>query len=262
MVLVTGATGFVGSAILKAMEGAIACPSLRNASLDDVKRMICESDVDTIIHTAAISDMGECERDPEASYHANVLVPTYLAQAAEGRKLICFSSDQVYNDCETEGPYDETYVKPGNVYAKHKLEMENRVLDLDCHAVMLRAEWMYDHYTKKSNYFMNLMGNPKSVFASAKQFRGITYLKEVVQNMPKVLELPGGAYNFGSEVDKSFYEITKAYVQYLGKDIEVVDCPPHHNLWMDCSKAKGYGVVFSDVLDALKMCTQDNRFRG
>ena len=58
---------------------------------------------------------------------------------------------------EEDGPYLEERVKPGNLYAEHKLEMEERVLGIDPDAVMLRAEWMYDYYLKKSNYFMNII---------------------------------------------------------------------------------------------------------
>jgi len=38
------------------------------------------------------------------------------------------------------GPYREDTVKPGNIYAEHKLEMKKRVLDVCPDAVMLRAE--------------------------------------------------------------------------------------------------------------------------
>ena len=126
--------------------------------------------------------MGICENNPEESYFANVQVPMYLAKAAKGRKLICFSSDQVYSGCDDDGPYAEENVKPANVYATHKLEMEQRVLDIDPSAVMLRAEWMYDMETTKDNYF-TLLNKEKTVYFSSQEFRGITYLKEVAENM-------------------------------------------------------------------------------
>ena len=59
--------------------------------------------------------MGICENNPEESYFANVQVPMYLAKAAKERKLICFSSDQVYSGCDDDGPYAEENVKPANV---------------------------------------------------------------------------------------------------------------------------------------------------
>ena len=156
-ILITGTSGFVGNKLLKTVKGAIAAPSIRNASKEEIKRVIEESDADVIMHTAAISDVGTCESDPDASFYANVQIPLYIAKASQNRKLICFSSDQVYTGCNEEGPYLEKDAKPANVYAKHKLEMEERVLDILPSAVMLRAEWMYDMDSYKGNYLLNLL---------------------------------------------------------------------------------------------------------
>lgn len=257
MILVTGATGFVGQKIMQMCKDTVACPSLREATEDQIRRIVEESGADTIIHTAAISNIGACQADPKASLYANVQIPVYLAKAARGRKLICFSSDQVYSAAEDEGPYSEDNVKPGNVYAEHKLMMEQRVLDIDPDAVLLRAEWMYDYYLKKPNYLMNMLNAEGSVSFSSRHFRGLTYVREVAENMENVIRLPGGAYNFGSETTKSMFEITKDYLALLGKNVTVQDVPPGHNLWMNCEKARKHGVVFSSVEDGLKACAKD-----
>ena len=68
--------------------------------------------------------------------------------------------------------------------------------------------------------------------------------------MDKVILLPGGAYNFGSET-------TNKFVDMLGKKLIVKDAPARHNLWMDCSKARKYGVGFSSVIDGLERCARD-----
>lgn len=260
MILVTGATGFVGSKILESCEDTIAAPSLRNVSEDDIKRIIEESGADTIINTAAIADISECMADPEASYIANVRMPEYLAKASNGRKLVCFSSDQVYGGLDEEGPYTEENAKPANIYAEHKLVMEHRVLDICPDAVILRAEWMYDYYLKKTNYFMNMINAKDSVSFSSRNYRGLTYVKEVAENMAGVISLPGGVYNFGSETDKSMYEVTREFVDALGLELDVKDVPPLHNLWMNCSKAGRLGVTFSSVSDGLIRCARDNGY--
>ena len=261
MMLVTGASGFVGGKIMELCRDAIACPSLRGASEEKVRRIVEESGADVIVHTAAIADIGICQADPDASYLANVQIPVYLARAAKGRKLVCFSSDQVYSGTDEEGPYTEEMVKPANVYAAHKLEMEERVLEIDPDAVMLRTEWMYDYYLKKTNYFMNILNAGESISFSSCQYRGITYVREVAENMEPVIRLPGGAYNFGSETTKSMYEITKDFLAHIGKDIRIDDAPARHNLWMNCEKAKRHGVVFSNVEEGLKRCANDYRDR-
>ena len=213
--LITGTTGFVGHKIMEAYDQAIAAPSLRNVTQEMITRMVEESEADVVLHTAAISDIGTCQNDPEASYFANVQIPVYLAHACKDRKLICFSSDQVYSACEEDGPYTEEVVKPGNIYAEQPVSFSSR------------------------------------------QFRGITYLKEVVENMDRVMTLLGGAYNFGSETTQSMYEITEQFLDLLGKQVPVQDAPPRHHLWMNCGKARKHGVEFSDVLDGLKRCLHD-----
>lgn len=258
MILVTGAGGFVGGKIIKTCRDVIPCPSLKGANEDTVRHIVEESGADTVIHTAAISDIGACAADPEVSYSANVMLPVYLARACKGKKLICFSSDQVYGGFSDGGPYSEEQTRPANLYAMHKLEMEERVLDILPDSVMLRAEWMYDYYLKKSNYFMNVINAEESVSASPFQYRGITYVKEVADNMEKVARMPGGIYNFGSETDRSMYEITEEFVALLGKSIRVEkDESARPNLWMKCDKARRYGVNFSSVTDALKQCAKD-----
>lgn len=257
MILITGANGFVGRRLMQSMEGAIASASLRGTTEENIQRMIEESGADVIIHTAAISDIGACRADPDASYIANVQIPLYIAKACAGRKLICFSSDQVYSNCAEEGPYTEDMADPGNIYAEHKLEMEQRVLDVLPSAVMLRAEWMYDIRSQKPNYLLNILHAKEAVSFSSKQFRGVTYLREVAENMENVISLPGGAYNFGSETTQSMYELTQSFIGLLGKDILVHDAPGRHNLWMNCRKAKLHGITFSDAMTGLKRCITD-----
>lgn len=262
MILVTGASGFVGKKLIKCCKNTSASPSLRDKTEDEIKRIVDESGADTIIHTAAISDIGVCQNNPEASYIANMQIPVYLAKVAKKAniKLICFSSDQVYTGLDEEGPYTEEMTdgsRPANIYAEHKLEMEQRVLDIAPNAVLLRAEWMYDYYLKKSNYFMNMINATETVRFSSRQYRGLTYVKEVAENMENVIKLPGGVYNFGSETTKSMCEITAEFLALIGKELKVEDCEPRHNLWMNCEKARNHGVVFRTVEDGLKECAKD-----
>lgn len=264
-ILLTGANGFVGAYLKDYMTkqqlaDVIPSPSLRHMTQEDIYRIVEESQADVIIHTAAISDIPTCAANPEASYEANVLLPLYLAQAAKERKLVCFSSDQVYSGLDLEGPYTEDVVKPGNLYAEHKLEMENRVLDLQPDAVMLRAEWMYDYKGTRANYILQMrrsMEAGQDVAFSSKQYRGITYLREVAESMAAVIKLPGGAYNYGSETKQSMFDVTREFLEYVGANIQVLEGAEKGNLWMDCSKARSGGVEFSDISVALKKCWDD-----
>lgn len=257
MILITGARGFVGRKLLSALPDAIAAPSLRTATPDRIRQIVEESGADTIIHTAAISDIGACQADPDGSYRANVQLPLWLAQACRNQKLVCFSSDQVYGGSPEDGPYTEDMAAPENLYARQKLEMEQRVLDILPGAVMLRAEWMFDLPAPKPNYAQLLLAAPFLSFSS-RQYRGVTWLGEVAQNMGAVCRLPGGAYNFGSETTLSMYEMTCRLIAALGRDVPVTDAPPRHNLWMNCEKARRLGISFSPAEVAVRQCLQSS----
>ena len=172
MILITGASGFVGRYLMQTLPGAVAAPSLKEADRETVERILGDFPGDTILHTAAISDIGACQADPEGSYRANVQLPLWIAQAAAGRKLICFSSDQVYSGSPEAGPYTEDRTAPGNLYAAHKLEMEQRVQALCPGAVLLRATWMYD----LPGYRLPIRGNlPLNLLRAAQRGESVRF---------------------------------------------------------------------------------------
>ena len=86
-ILITGAHGFVGNRLMQDLDDTVAAPSMRGMSEEQIRNMIEKSRADVIIHTAAISDVGTCEKDPGASYEANVRLPLFLAKAAKEQKM-------------------------------------------------------------------------------------------------------------------------------------------------------------------------------
>lgn len=254
-ILVTGAKGFVGARIMQSVPGAVAAPSLRTADEEAVRRLVGEVQPDVIVHTAAMSDIGQCERDPEGSYRANVELPQWLAKT--GVKLAAFSTDQVYSGCGGEGPYREDDVNPANLYAHHKLEMERRTLEINPDTVLLRATWMYDlpmeGLQNRGNFLVNMLEGEELAF-SAFQHRGVTWVREAAENIRQVVRLPGGVYNYGSENSLTMLETAQWLKAELGLPVALTDAGERHHLWMDCQRAEQAGVHFSDTIGGLKRC--------
>lgn len=258
-ILVTGASGFVGHKLVDCLKDAKASVSFRGKEETFISSYLQEENPDVIIHCAAISDIGVCEANKEESYKANVLIPVYIARASKkiGAKLICFSSDQVYSGSSLMGPYKEEDACPGNIYSCHKLQMEQKVAEIDENAVFLRAEWMYDYVSSRGNYYLNVKNGQNPLIFSDTQYRGVCYLGEIVKKMPEIIKLPGGAYNFGSKAKEDMASLTKSFLREIGVQKEVQIGPARHNLWMDMSKIEQYGICFTDNLDGLRMCYQD-----
>jgi dTDP-4-dehydrorhamnose reductase len=99
-----------------------------------------------VIHTAAMTDVDGCERQPEAAWQANVLGAAAVAQAcrAVGAHLVHLSTEYVF-DGQT-GPYGEDDPPhPISVYGRTKLESERRVLDSCPTATVARTTVLYGY---------------------------------------------------------------------------------------------------------------------
>ena len=260
--LVTGPRGFVGARIISQMRAAgveaIPAPSLRDFSEEEIRRLICETEPDVVVHTAAISDIGTCEQNPEASYRANVEIPLWIAR--RGVKSLLFSTDQVYSGCRGEGPYREEETAPANTYARHKLEMEQRVLEANPDSVLLRATWMYDMpmygVANRGNFLVNMLRQPAQSF-SGTQHRAVTYVQQVAELIRPAASLPGGIYNYGSENDLTMLQTAQWLKQELKLPVTLSDAGERHHLWMDCSKLKSFGICFDTTLEGLKRSIRD-----
>lgn len=271
--LVSGAGGFVGARIMTQLAGRYelcAFPKGMLAAADEqtVADWVRREQPDVIVHTAALSDTGYSEKHPDESYRANVLLPCWMAAAAQksGTKLVAFSSDQVYTGLTEHGPFDEdTPLSPANVYGRHKQEMEQRVLDILPDAVLLRAAWMYDlpgyGLPIRGNFLLNLLTaamRQETLRFSARDYRGITYVREAVERLTQAMELQGGVYNFGSENDCDMVTTARRACVLLDIPpvIETADWP--RSLLMDGGRFRAAaGVGFDDTLTGVQRCLRD-----
>lgn len=271
-VLLTGSGGFVGARVLRRLAHRLelipAPPGLMaRATEADIARLVAETHPHAILHTAALSDTGYCESHPEKSFRANVQLPLWLAKAAagEGSGLVAFSSDQVYAGVRLSGPLSEDLpLAPANVYGRHKLEMEQRVLDVLPDAVLLRATWLYDlpgyGLPIRGNLPLNLIHaalHGESLTFSPGDYRGVTYVQQAVENLLPALDLPGGVYNFGSENDLDMLETAWRFCSALHISPELLSGGRDRNLSMNTDKARQGGLVFDSTAQGIISCLHD-----
>ena len=259
-ILITGASGFVGSRIAAALQDRyeLITPShseLDITSAEAVESFIRRTQPDAILHLAALSNTGYCEEHPQESYLVNVVSVENIAKAAakHGIKLVWFSSDQVYNGCTELGLLSEdTPLKPENHYGRHKLLAEQRALEICPESVALRATWMYDSeqpgMKTHKNFVLNFQEakeNGTPLRFATREFRGITWIEDVVRNIPHTFDLPGGVYNFGAENHLNSYETAVEYARIQGLDPDTIAIPdterfPEHIRNLSISMQKAY----------------------
>ena len=231
-ILITGATGFVGSRFVARWKGeyTLLTPSHTELPIDNAEaalHYVSTAKPDVVLHLAAISNTWHCEQHPDESRAINVLGAVNMAQAtrAVGAKFIFFSSDQIYNGNEELGGLPETIaVRPENVYGRDKLEAERLITEVDEAAVLLRATWMYDAEQEGMRTHPNFVVNIANALRTqtplrfaTREYRGITNIREVVEILPHCFNIPGGVYNFGAENPLNTYDTALAYTHLLQK---------------------------------------------
>lgn len=229
-ILVTGASGFVGRRFVKRWENDYHLLLPSHSELDisseaSVSAYFHAHQPDVVLHLAALSNTGYCELHPDESFEVNVLGTQRLAENAAkcAAKFIFFSSDQIYNGNWEEGPLSEDMaVAPENHYGKHKLEAEQRMMQANAEAVALRATWMYDANSPEFPPHANFVTNFARAIAertplrfATREYRGITWVEEVVENLPHTFALPGGIYNYGAENHLNTYQTACSYFSML-----------------------------------------------
>lgn len=279
-ILVTGASGFVGRAFVRrwACEYRLLTPSHSELDITNelsVNDYMMNNTPDVVLHLAALSNTGYCEQHPDESFMVNVLGCENVARAAfrYGAKFIFFSSDQVYNGNKETGALAESVsLSPVNHYGRHKSEAEQRVAAISGDAVMLRVTWMYDapqqngmpSHSDFVNNIINATKLGKSLSLPVREFRGITWLRDVVENLPLTFSLSGGVYNFGSGNNTNTYETACCFYEMLyAGDASRVIVPDYEryplferNLSIDTDKlfrASGGSICFPSTIDGLRL---------
>lgn len=291
-ILITGASGFVGSRLYDFFSKSgfgksesecdyiVFAPTHNQMDIVEekgVRTYMKEIHPDVVIHSAAISNTWVCEQHPELSLNVNVIGTVNIGTMCGelGSKLIFMSSDQVYNGEIGLHPHLETeFLRPSNVYGKHKLEAEQRLFNMDIDVVCLRLTWMFDYPKVGSilnqNIIVNVLNALKqqtSIQSPIHEYRGVTYVWDVVKNMENVLDIPAGIYNYGSECSGNTYETVGFVFDSLGKNMEkekllLADTKRYvnqpRNLSMSIEKLKKTGISFPSSYEGILQCIKES----
>lgn len=106
-----------------------------------------------IIHTVGITNVEDCENNPEEAYKTNVLMVKSLAKICHKKmiKLVNISTDHLYNGEKSFYTELDT-AEPLNVYATTKLQGEKVATDFCPSSLNIRTNFFGKSISKKTSY--------------------------------------------------------------------------------------------------------------
>ena len=200
-ILVTGASGLLGLnlCLAKAEEfdiyGVVHQNQLINVPFKVInqdlrkKKSIYKifdiADPDLAINCAAMANIDDCEKYPEAARKINAVVPSYIASICKDRDIpfIQISTDAVFdglngNYVETDDP------NPLSTYARTKLEGEKRVFEENPQSLIVRVNFFGFSLSGKRSlaefFLYNLMSGAKILGFTDIKFSPM-YVRDLVQ---------------------------------------------------------------------------------
>jgi dTDP-4-dehydrorhamnose reductase len=165
-VLITGSNGLLGTKLLGLLlgePGVLPLAASRQrcsnhylgpfpfwqadlAESTQVNRLFAEARPDVVLHTAAMTDVDGCEREPDLAWRQNVDATRNIARAVAdcGARMIHLSTEYVFDG--TSGPYRENDpVRPIGFYGRTKLVSEQVVLDLVPNSAVARTTVVFGY---------------------------------------------------------------------------------------------------------------------
>ncbi|WP_391090167.1 sugar nucleotide-binding protein [Vibrio sp. NH-UV-68] len=280
-ILITGAKGFFGTRFINRYQGEFEILGLDVEQLDitDNQAVIATFDdfqPDYVIHAAAIAVTDFCNKHPDVAHKVNVQGAINVAKACKehGAKLVFISTEQVFNGNPEKGPYSELdQPVPDTVYGQNKLEAEKELASILDEMWVLRFTWLFGLPERNTTINPNVVWNTLQALVNGQvmqerrnEFRGLTYVHELIEQFPKIFTIPYGTYHTGAHNPASRYEIAQHILTELGQQdrlnelLEAADAPKTRDVRLDTSKLADQGVIFTESKDAITKCLKEFHF--
>lgn len=248
-ILLTGANGLLGQKIIEQMAHRNIFELYATGRGDNRNRVLenytyIDTDItdpqrlenlfrkvrpDVVIHTAAMTNVDQCEQERGACWRINVSAVEEIVKlcAAQGSRLVHISTDFIFDGLH--GPYDES-AKPHALswYGESKLRAEQVILESGIPATILRTILLYGvtHDMSRSNIVLwarESLASGKQISVVNDQYRSPTLAEDLATAVIlAVVKERTGTYHISGPEVFSILELVRRVANFWGLDESLI----------------------------------------
>lgn len=243
--MVVGASGLLGQHMMSAgnemglamtgtyntvKEGIPGAIQMDITDPDSVSRGLEAACPELVVLCAAMTNVDQCEREPDAAYKVNMEGTLNVAAEcrSSGAKLVYISTDYVFNGLKGMRYHEFEPVDPLSIYAKSKLEGERVTLDAGRGNLVCRVSVVYgwNRVSGKSNFvtwIVDSLRNGREVRLYDDQYVSPTYAPSAARDILELGlgKLKGVCHTSGPDC-LSRYEIGTMVAEVFGLDASLL----------------------------------------
>ncbi len=248
-ILLTGANGLLGQKLVDLLAGNELVSLIATArghnrlphetgytyrTMDITDRqqvldVVADTKPDVIIHTAAMTNVDQCETEKDACWKQNVAAVEYLVEACAQNDtfLVHVSTDFIFDGAA--GPYDETAEpNPISFYGWSKFAAEKVVMHSPIRWAMARTVLVYGiaHDMSRSNIILwvkKSLEDGKTIKVVTDQFRSPTLAEDLAMGCWLIADQRAeGIFNISGRNVLTPYEMAMQTAEYFGLDKSLI----------------------------------------
>ncbi len=197
------------------------------SSVKKIQTAINDFKADIIVHTAGMTNVDLCEKEPDKAFRANVGLSENVAIgcAETNRKLVHISTDHLFDGSKSLVTEEEP-LSPVNVYGYTKAEAETVVKKNVPESLIIRTNfygWGNRYRTSLSDWVIGLLESNKEVPAFNDSYFTPILIDHLLEAIHDLVNLNhSGTYNICGNKKISKYEFAKAIANVFAYDSELI----------------------------------------
>ena len=195
--------------------------------INDLRAMLKKHNIDILINCTGLTNVEECEKNPELAYYLNGYLPGEIAKITfnSNIKLIHISTDHLFNG-DKERLDEKSTLNPLNIYAKSKAIGDKEVLKNDDSVLIVRTNFFGNGPSYKlsfSDKIITSLNKNEEIQLFSNVFYTPIHVHELANCVLQLIQLNSkGVYNISSNERISKFDFGIMIAEMMNKDKSLI----------------------------------------